>query len=559
MHEPLLVTRRPKPASPLVLCGVVGIVAAAALCAAQLALLRTLDGRIAQIEASLPSQKPSLLLAKQPPPPQPHSDSLPHKFVVDGLTPSADQAFRGDCWLFAVTGLLEDSYRRWGVQQGWYDGSNYLRLSRQALGISIMELCKDHPISICPANLIDGKIVFGNTTEGSDGADEHLLYWLRTLGDGTNVLPDSVCPYAIHDDWRGEWKCDGLEEARQTNPLHFKVRSMKSFYEKEAMKQALVKYGRPLSLGVTMVTVPHYLPCLKELACEKETAQCVPCPLERIYGDVDCCIAVEKPMVTMKGEWFVFKDDLLTMEGGHAVNIVGWNDVYKTEHGEVGGFIIRNTWADGLGTAHGLKARGSHTAAFYMQDIGDVDEALNCPNPHSARSWTQCETIQACTEGISAMEAGPSSVPSLECIDLGLAMPKGQCVPGRTYFLHNLTLWSNHGLYIGCYLYKDEAGTEATSCLPPATLDDMATVFTPPADKIVLNRKELCGYNFVPYSVLDEMEIRFGGMATSTYEIEWAKESYPDHEAPKYDYSLLKKSTNKLAKLNISVPNDIKL
>jgi hypothetical protein len=45
-----------------------------------------------------------------------------------------------------LAGLLEDSYRRYGVKQGWMDPKNYLRLSRQALGISIMELCKKHPI-----------------------------------------------------------------------------------------------------------------------------------------------------------------------------------------------------------------------------------------------------------------------------------------------------------------------------------------------------------------------------------------------------------------------------
>jgi len=57
---------------------------------------------------------------------------------------------------------------------------------------------------------------------------------------------------------------------------------------------------------------------------------------------------------------------------------------------QVGGFIIRNTWADGLGTAHGLKARGSHSAAFFSQTVGDFDEALNCPNPHRYISLCLC-------------------------------------------------------------------------------------------------------------------------------------------------------------------------
>jgi hypothetical protein len=86
---------------------------------------------------------------------------------------------------------------------------------------------------------------------------------------------------------------------------------MKSYYEKENMKAALMHNNRPLSLGLTMVTVPHYLPCVKALACEPETAACVPCPLERVYRNIDCCIMVEKPMVTMKGEWFLFNDQVI--------------------------------------------------------------------------------------------------------------------------------------------------------------------------------------------------------------------------------------------------------
>ena len=59
--------------------------------------------------------------------------AAPVRFLLGGLTPSADQALRGDCWLFATTGMLEDSYRRYGVSKGWFKPSEYLRLSRQAL------------------------------------------------------------------------------------------------------------------------------------------------------------------------------------------------------------------------------------------------------------------------------------------------------------------------------------------------------------------------------------------------------------------------------------------
>ena len=102
--------------------------------------------------------------------------------------------------------------------------------------------------------------------------------------------------------------------------------------------------------------------------CEPATAECVPCPLERAYRGTDCCVLSNKPMVSMKGEWFHQRGEPMAAEGGHAVNIVGYSDTYTTELGHVGGYILRNTWKDGLGVGHGLKARGSHTARFFLQE-----------------------------------------------------------------------------------------------------------------------------------------------------------------------------------------------
>jgi hypothetical protein len=48
-------------------------------------------------------------------------------------------------------------------------------------------------------------------------------------------------------------------------------------------------------------------------------------------------------------------------------------------------------------------------------------------------------------------------------------------------------------------------------------------------------------------------------MATSQYDIEWDKESYPkmaSHKS-KYDYTLVKESTRKLLVANMSKPNEI--
>ena len=75
----------------------------------------------------------------------------PKKLLLGGLTPTADQMMRGDCWLFSVMGVLEDSYRRFGVEHGWLDPNVYLRLSRQAFGIMVMKTCQRHPERAVPS------------------------------------------------------------------------------------------------------------------------------------------------------------------------------------------------------------------------------------------------------------------------------------------------------------------------------------------------------------------------------------------------------------------------
>ena len=43
------------------------------------------------------------------------------------------------------------------------------------------------------------------------------------------------------------------------------------------------------------------------------------------------------------------------LEGGHAMTVVGYSDVYRTKHNQVGGFILKNSWWDGLPPGPGWK------------------------------------------------------------------------------------------------------------------------------------------------------------------------------------------------------------
>ena len=222
------------------------------------------------------------------------SDTTPHKLLLTGLTPTADQGFRGDCWLFSVMGVLEDSYRRYGVERGWLDPDVYVRLSRQAFGIRVMEQCREQPSIMCPVQAsLNGPILWGNTTEG---ADERMLYvrrapshplpcgrgpaaaahsaWVCRLGCGVarqfmrslagSALPDRVCPYT--DTSAGESKCDGLHEALRSNPLRFNVTAAAMLYEPSDIQLALLSKQRVITLGLLMgasaARPPHTHPTL---------------------------------------------------------------------------------------------------------------------------------------------------------------------------------------------------------------------------------------------------------------------------------------------------------
>lgn len=449
----------------------------------------------------------------------------PKKLLLGGLTPTADQMMRGDCWLFSVMGVLEDSYRRFGVEHGWLDPNVYLRLSRQAFGIMVMKTCQRHPSALCPAKANkDGPVLWGNTTEG---ADERMLYFLKDLS--TDALPDAVCPYSPTA--AGEADCDGLDAALATNPLRFNVTAADMLYEYVDMQRALIQKQHVLTLGIPMVVNEYYLPCTDATApyyrCNPhDRATCVPCPLDRAFGGVDCCVAARRPMVTMRGEWHHRSKMILL--GGHAINVVGYTDSYTDEWGNRGGFIIRNSWNDGLGTAHGSTGRGSHSAAYYMRDVYDYDEALTCPNPHSPRSWSTCKTLAECTNPVTAVFARVARKPlELVCTDSSNYV-SGVCEQNASYFLTNLTEFDADGLFVGCFL---RARDGESVCVPPLLIDDLASVFTPRLIEHV-NDPTVCGFNFLPYKTLEAMRSRFGSVVAGDFDIKWERSSYASQLDP---------------------------
>lgn len=490
------------------------------------------------------------------------ASELPSKFALVGETPNDFQLQRGDCWLFATVSLLEDSYHRQGVAQGFLKPDEYVRFSRQAYGAALLQACKAAPEKC----MFDGDAIYtGNSTTG--GEVEFTYRLAEALGDA--ALPMSVCPYqATTQNTHGEFpttdaKCDGLSAARARNPIHFTVRSLRTLFDRVSIKHALATKNRALVLSVTMIVVPYWLPCTPSTAAlygpgggaafGEPTATCATptaCPLERAFAGVDGCLATNRQMYTLKAEWFHRADEpQLIKEGGHAVTLVGYSDTYRTEHGLTGGYIIKNSWEDGLGKSHGAPARGSHSLDYFLQKVSDLDERQICPNVHSPRSWYPCPTRKDClSKEYGWFARSTRTVLRLQCASSNPVVT-GVCEEGERLFLANITGWGG-GLHVACFLRAaPQAGQPADLCFPPLWLDDLATSVAPVGEENKPNDPDRCGYYFIPYETFEAATALHGNGWASDLDIQWSASSFAaiTNEALEgKDYDLIKRNTKHL-------------
>ena len=243
--------------------------------------------------------------------------------------------------------------------------------------------------------------------------------------------------------------------------------------------------------------------------------------------------------------------------------IVGYSDVYRTAHGFVGGYILKNSWWDGLPPEHlggGWKhARGSHTVAFFMQHVSDDDEMRICPNCHSPRSWLQCDTLSECRSNETKVAAKKSRAPlNLECIDQS-PFVRGLCKKGDGYFLQSISTHST-GLHVACFLRDAEDSTRV--CSPPVPLEDLALVFSPVKGECQPNDPQLCGFYFFPYELLEEIDATYRGFEVSDMDVEWEPEAFAanSNAATKkegLDYALVERNTHTQREMKFTGPTPL--
>lgn len=362
------------------------------------------------------------------------------------------------------------------------------------------------------------------------------------------------------------------------------------YYEREEVKAALLSTRRLMSFSTGMITVDYLLPCTNAsaplLQCDPtDRGACVPCPLEPAFAHVDCCVVSERESSNMEGEFFKLPSGSHPepeLEGGHAMALVGFSDVYTTQHGFVGGYILKNSWWDGLPPGPSWShARGSHSIAYFLQDVSSADEAHVCPNAHSPQNWYRCSSLWECRSSKAAVFAAAANQPlHLECTDASPIL-RGFCTRGEALFLSSIRPWGRRsvGLAVACFLrdvgaanppgaddagvivnrkrrLSSDAGGEGLLCSPPVPIDDLALVVAPVAAERYANDPDLCGHYFFPFKVAEHIDAQFGGFEVSDMDVRWHKSAYAANaqDFAQLNYTLLRRDTHMQRRVHKSSP-----
>ena len=297
--------------------------------------------------------------------------------------------------------------------------------------------------------------------------------------------------------------------------------SIEWFYERASVKAALLRSRRLMSFSTCMVSIQYLLPCTARtasaLGCDpQDESKCQPCPLEPAFAKVGCCIFSERESNSMQGEFYRLpagSHPSPIVEGGHAMGLVGFSDVYRTQHGFTGGWILKNSWCDllprarmhmhmhnarahrmhvrmrtctvrvhttcictcaqvGACTPHayvrahrwdGLPpssewthARGSHSIAYFLQEVSSADEAQTCPNSHCPQMWFKCGSLYECrSKATIAYARAANQALHLRCTDSS-PFVSGLCEKNEPLFLQSIRPWGGF-LSVACFL-RDQVG-----------------------------------------------------------------------------------------------------
>jgi len=257
------------------------------------------------------------------------------------------------------------------------------------------------------------------------------------------------------------------------------------------------------------------------------------------------------------------------------MNVVGYNDQFTTKQGQQGGFIIRNSWHDQLygQNTNGRGARGSHSVAYFMQEISAWDERAICPGPLNPDNWISCveqeagphmrlrkntraPAKRATDEDYDITETCLSEKFMANLLNVSLQPTEFQCTDPAIcsnstdyrYFLISMERNTEQDLAKVCMLqYNKKDKTQKTICTPFHIPGQIAYWFKPIDSQLEMLKddEDLCGYWFWPYEMLSKQVGLYVNFYSTYFDIEWDDMSYLANKKknPSKDYSFIQDST----------------
>jgi hypothetical protein len=488
---------------------------------------------------------------------------LPSRYVVDRSywVPATDQASRGTCWAFATIYLLQSQYRAQGIRSKYLEPDEYVNLSVQAYVSLVGNWCRSHPTEkVCGYGGF-----LKNTT--NDNEVELLLGFLEAIPSlNKSIVPESVCPYSPSRSAITDFKCDGLGSAIENNPIEFGVKRFDTVYDLRGVKQLLYTAKRPIGLGTPTGAINYYIPCEGSPYATGEacTKRQFPCP-----NDQNGSFCHILRLSSSAGEGiFLTVDEIerIQQTGGHAMNILGYNDDWRyNSRFSVpesiaklkGAFVLHNSWG----------SRG-HSIEFLMGQRTLENEEATCPNTRDPLNWIPATYLELENAGgnVSKIDTAPKRIRGhtrtehpdlLTCSDSSNIT----CVYRRKYVLGRRSGDTN-STAIGNGLYRTQLWDVTDA--PTITSRDviypfwaLGTILMPTT--MPLNDLHNCGFWAMPYQTMEALRRRnwdlFDNFKVTDIEVEFTPASYASAaESQGKDLSYLLNSTYTIPEVKFDGP-----
>eukprot|EP01028_Stygiella_incarcerata_P013006 TRINITY_DN81040_c0_g1_i1.p1 TRINITY_DN81040_c0_g1~~TRINITY_DN81040_c0_g1_i1.p1 ORF type:complete len:583 (-),score=95.16 TRINITY_DN81040_c0_g1_i1:65-1813(-) len=456
---------------------------------------------------------------------------LPSKFRVDLITPVKDQEFRGTCWDFSTIGTLEARYMQQGVDQGFLEKNAYRTFSEQGYGISVVNYCHKYPYR-CPDT--------SETSNSTQGGYPSWLYFFSTLKD--EVVANTACPYIATESAKNDNTCPDYAHKRDTTPIHFTVQNYVAMYDIDTIKRRLLDKNRVMPITTMIFSSKGIVPCTAFYSGEDDCVnKTLPCP-NSSFGEYKYCHMLELGMNAFTGTFY--RDEITTIEGGHAMEIVGWNDIFKPlvnvgwadgggkyihpDKPQVqGGFIVKNSWGP---TGYSLE--------YLMQDTGyDVEHADDMCGDATLNplNWEFCD--QRCLTNATYCNSNNGT----------WLWDKGM---NSTTWEVEYCIYGVEPTYGGSNKISMLAHTRDTNVYTNYVVDAFPYPFLPilystrdGGSDVKHGNKDHCGYYFLPYDYFLASQSTYTAYVID-YDINFSESSFLKNKDkyPQYDYTWLEQS-----------------